>query len=149
MVNNAGVAPEIHGLAAQPGGVRVHETLAKTFDLTLNVNTRGVFLGCKYALAQFLAQDPLPHNDRGDATRGWIVNMASIAGVIAIGGGPSYTTSKHAVVGLTKQIGLDYAKDRIHCNAICPSCKRVSISPQTSTSPLYREKRGMNRVENY
>ena len=87
------------------------------------INTRGVFLGCKYALQQFLAQEPLPASLRGDRARGWIVNIASTAGLIALGGAPSYTTSKHAVMGLTKQIAIDYAKDKIHCNAVCPSCR--------------------------
>jgi NAD(P)-dependent dehydrogenase (short-subunit alcohol dehydrogenase family) len=123
MVNNAGIAPEVNDIAAQPGGLRVHETLTETFDRTMNINVRGVFLGCKYAVVQFLAQEPLSVNSRGDATRGWIVNVASLAGLVALGGAPCYTASKHAVVGLTKQIGLDYAKDRIHCNSLCPSCK--------------------------
>lgn len=123
MVNNAGIALDVDGLAARPGGLRVHETPTETFDLTISINTRGVFLGCKHAIAQFLKQKPLPANSRGDSTRGWIVNMASTGGLVALGGAPSYITSKHAVVGLTKQIAIDYAKDRIHCNALCPSCE--------------------------
>ncbi|CZR51289.1 related to dehydrogenases with different specificities (related to short-chain alcohol dehydrogenases) [Phialocephala subalpina] len=121
MVNNAGVCSEIFGIASQVGGLRVHETTMETFDKTMNVNARGVFLGCKYALAQFLAQEPLPRNSRGDATRGWIVNVASLAGIVGFQGAPSYTMSKHAVVGLTKEIGISYAKDRVHCNALCPA----------------------------
>ena len=134
MVNNAGVCPEILDIAAQPGGVRAHETPIEIFDTTMRVNTRGVFLGCKYALAQFLAQDPLPPNSRGDATRGWIVNVASLGGLVSFAGAPSYTTSKHAVVGLTKVIGVDYAKDRIHCNALCPSCKFSVFHMQKSVN---------------
>lgn len=128
MVNNAGVAPEIFGIAAQPGGLRAHETPMETFDTTMRINTRGVFLGCKYALAQFLAQEPLPCNSRGDATRGWIINVASLAGLVSFAGAPSYTMSKHAVVGLTKEIGVDYARDRVHCNCLCPSCKSLTLS---------------------
>ncbi|CZR50945.1 related to dehydrogenases with different specificities (related to short-chain alcohol dehydrogenases) [Phialocephala subalpina] len=122
IVNCAGIAnADVDGLAAQPGGVRVHELQTSSFDNTMAINTRGVFLGCKYALQQFLAQEPLPASLRGDRARGWIVNIASTAGLIALGGAPSYTTSKHAVMGLTKQIAIDYAKDKIHCNAVCPS----------------------------
>lgn len=97
------------------------------FDQTMNINVRAAFLGCKYALAQFLAQDPLPANSRGDETRGWIVNTASLVGVVAIGGTSSYTTSKHAVVGMTRQMGLDYAKDKVHVNALCPTCKPLFV----------------------
>ncbi|KUJ20154.1 NAD(P)-binding protein [Mollisia scopiformis] len=127
MVNNAGVCSEILGIASQVGGVRVHETSLETFDKTMNVNTRAVFIGCKYALEQFLAQEPLPSNSRGDATRGWIVNVASLAGIVGFQGAPAYTTSKHAVVGLTKEIGLSYAKDRVHCNALCPAFIKTSM----------------------
>lgn len=133
MVNNAGIAPEIMGIAAQPGGLRAHETPMKIFDDTMEINTRGVFLGCKYALIQFLAQDPLPVNSRGDATRGWIVNVASLAGLVGFAGAPSYTMSKHAVVGLSKQIGLDYARDRVHCNSLCPSCMSIPLFTQSNT----------------
>lgn len=40
----------------------------------------------------------------------------------------AYCASKGAVVNLTRQIAVDYAKDRIHCNALCPGCKFVSFS---------------------
>ena len=126
MVNNAGIAKDVEGLVAKLGGTRIHETETATFDLTMSINVRSVFLGCKYAIAQFLKQQPLPVNSRGDRTRGWIVNTASTAGIVALAGGPSYITSKHAVVGMTKQVAIDYAKDRIHCNALCPSCKSNS-----------------------
>ena len=125
MANNAGIANDVAGLVAKPGGTRIHETATGIFDLTMSVNVRSVFLGCKYAIAQFLKQEPLPVNSRGDRTRGWIVNTASTAGIVALAGGPSYITSKHAVVGMTKQVAIDYAKDRIHCNALCPSCKSM------------------------
>ncbi|KUJ22738.1 NAD(P)-binding protein [Mollisia scopiformis] len=122
IVNCAGVAmADVDGLAGQPGGVRVHELETSLFDNTMAINTRGVFLGCKYALKQFLAQEALPASSRGDRTRGWIINIASTAGLIALGGAPSYTTSKHAVIGLTKQVAIDYAKNKVHCNAVCPS----------------------------
>jgi NAD(P)-dependent dehydrogenase (short-subunit alcohol dehydrogenase family) len=136
MVNNAGIAFDVAGLAAQPGGVRLHEVPTENFDATLAINTRGVFLGCKHAIAQFLKQNPLPANSRGDETRGWIVNVASTGGLIGLPGAPSYTTSKHAVVGLTKQAAVDYAKDRIHCNALCPSCKLVKSKNESELTSL-------------
>jgi NAD(P)-dependent dehydrogenase (short-subunit alcohol dehydrogenase family) len=120
MVNNAGISGYD---TKKPEGRRVHETPTENFDLVMEINVRGVFLGCKYALAQFLVQDPLRPNSRGDKTRGKIINMASIVGLISLNMTPGYTTSKHAVLGLTKQIAGDYALDKIHCNAICPGCK--------------------------
>jgi NAD(P)-dependent dehydrogenase (short-subunit alcohol dehydrogenase family) len=104
MVNNAGiVGSDVDALKAKPGGIRAHETPIEAFDLIMNVNVRGFMLGCKHALAQFLSQEQLPPNSRGDRTRGNIINMASIGGLVALRGGPSYTCSKSAVIGLTKQ----------------------------------------------
>lgn len=51
-----------------------------------------------------------------------IVNMASIAGMVAGGGGIAYTTSKHAVIGFTKQLALDLAERGIRVNGIAPGC---------------------------
>ncbi|CAK8053982.1 3-oxoacyl-ACP reductase [Eupransor demetentiae] len=51
---------------------------------------------------------------------GHIINMASIAGLIAGGGGAAYTASKHAIVGYTKQLAFDYANQGIHVQAIAP-----------------------------
>lgn len=61
-----------------------------------------------------LEQEPRQPNARAERTRGWIVNAASILGKVAIAQSSAYTTSKHAVVGLTKQMAVDYAEDRIH-----------------------------------
>jgi len=60
----------------------------------------------------------LPHMVKRQA--GEIVYMASIAGLIAGGGGSAYTTSKHALVGWMRQLALDYAPQQIHINAIAP-----------------------------
>lgn len=59
-VNNAGVAAG--------SGARTHEMSEESFDTSLAVNCKGVWLCCKYALAQMMKQDPLP-NGAGD--RGW------------------------------------------------------------------------------
>jgi len=139
MVNNAGIAPETVGLAAVPGGIRVHETAITDFDNSIAINTRGVFLGCKYACAQFLKQEPHPTNSRGDRSRGWIINVSSTLGTVGFNGAPCYVTSKHGTVGLTKNVALDYARDRIHCNALCPSfIDTALLAPITNdkSSPL-------------
>lgn len=112
MVNNAGIA--IEGYSPAP----IHETADDTFDKTIRVNARSVFLGCKYATAQMLKQEAHPSGDRG-----WIINTASILGLIGFPGCASYSAAKGAVVQLTRQVAIDYAAHRIHCNAICPGCK--------------------------
>jgi NAD(P)-dependent dehydrogenase (short-subunit alcohol dehydrogenase family) len=71
-VNNAGISLEARTPAV------CHLTDESTWDITMRVNAKSVFLGCKYALAQMLEQDPHPSGDRG-----WIINMSSIMGIIA------------------------------------------------------------------
>lgn len=112
MVNNAGIA--IEGSNPNP----IHESDDSTFDATMRVNARSVFLGCKYATGQMLKQEPHSSGDRG-----WIINTASMLGLVGFQGCPSYCASKGAVVQLTRQVAIDYAQHRIHCNALCPGCK--------------------------
>ncbi|WP_158178930.1 SDR family oxidoreductase, partial [Lactiplantibacillus plantarum] len=54
------------------------------------------------------------------AQHGVFVNMASIAGLVGGGGGAAYTAAKHAIIGYTKQLDLDYAAQGIRANCIAP-----------------------------
>lgn len=75
--NYAGVALE----ASKYGmDVRAHAMETSDWDLEMMINARGVWLCCKYALQQMLAQEPREANARGERTRGWIVNAASMLG---------------------------------------------------------------------
>lgn len=114
LVNNAGIAPE----ATVEKSIPIHLCAEETWDLAMTVNAKSVFLGCKYVIAQMLAQPPHSSGDRG-----WIINISSIYGLVGAGGIPAYCASKGAVTNLTRQISVDYAKDNIHCNAICPGRK--------------------------
>ena len=113
MVNNAGISIE-----AAYGTKPIHETDDDTFDQTMRINSRGVFLGCKYAGQQMVKQDPHPSGDRG-----WIINTASVLGLVGFQGAVSYTAAKGSVVQMTRTVALDYAPHRIHCNALCPGCE--------------------------
>lgn len=72
LVNNAGISIE----ALKPAVL--HLTDESTWDITMRVNSKSVFLGCKYALTQMLSQEPHSSGDRG-----WIINISSIMGMIA------------------------------------------------------------------
>jgi NAD(P)-dependent dehydrogenase (short-subunit alcohol dehydrogenase family) len=72
LVNNAGISLEARWPAA------CHIANEDVWDTTMRVNVKSVFLGCKYAIAQMLKQEPHPSGDRG-----WIINMSSIMGIVA------------------------------------------------------------------
>lgn len=125
--NNAGVSVE--AMHARP--LPIHETSESDWDLTMAVNTKGVFLGCKYAITQMLKQDLLP----GVKDRGWIINTSSVQGLVAYYCTPSYTASKGAVAQLTKQVAADYGRHRIHCNALAPGFLRTVMTQNIQNDP--------------
>jgi 2-keto-3-deoxy-L-fuconate dehydrogenase len=108
LVNNAGI-----------GHVgNVVETCEEDFDRLISVNIKGVYNCTKAAVTQMLAQDP-----KG----GSIVNLASIAGIVAVNRRFAYSATKGAVHSMTQSTAMDYVDQGIRCN---------SISPGTVESPF-------------
>lgn len=101
LVNNAGVS-HVGNLL---------ETTVEEWDRVMRVNALGVFLCAREAVRQMLAQEP---------AGGVIVNMASAAGMIGVERRFPYSTSKGAVISMTRSIAIDYVTQGIRCNAICP-----------------------------
>ncbi|MBB5803375.1 NAD(P)-dependent dehydrogenase (short-subunit alcohol dehydrogenase family) [Saccharothrix ecbatanensis] len=79
------------------------------WDKVFAVNTRGVFLGIKYAVPTMLEQGG-----------GAIINTASVAGMVGLKDRAAYCASKGAVVALTRQVAVQYAGTGVRCNSICP-----------------------------
>ena len=79
------------------------------FDSALSINLRGTFLCMKHEIAAML-----------DGGGGAIVNMASTAGLEAVGGLAAYVASKHGIVGLTKVAALEYAARGVRVNVVAP-----------------------------
>lgn len=110
VVNNAGIGR---------AGTVLNQTEAD-WDLMMNVNAKGAFFGCKYAIKHMKEKE----------IKGSIVNIASVAGMVGVLNRAGYCASKAAIVGLTKSVASDFAETGIRVN---------SISPGTIESPWIKK----------
>ena len=99
-VNNAGIDADQAPFLDAPD---------EMFQLLMDTNVRAVWHGMQYEIPAMLK-----------GAGGAIVNMASIGGVVGIDRAPIYTAAKHAVVGLSKSIALEFATQGIRVNVVAP-----------------------------
>lgn len=93
------------------------ETDEALWDKVMDTNVKGTYLVTNTILSQMIEQKS-----------GVIINMASIAGLVAGGGGAVYTASKHAIIGYTKQLAIDYCREGIRANAIAPGAIQTPMN---------------------
>jgi NAD(P)-dependent dehydrogenase (short-subunit alcohol dehydrogenase family) len=99
LCNNAGIGSTTNVVECEPD----------EWDRVMTVNVKSVYLGCKYAIPCMLKQGG-----------GVIINTASVAGMVGILKRASYCASKGAVIALTRQVAIEYVKQGIRVNCLCP-----------------------------
>ena len=123
LFNNAGIFPDADG--------SVLETDEATFDRVIAVNLKGVFFGCKFGIPALLR-----------AGGGSIVNTASFVAVMGSATAQSaYTASKGGVLALTREIAIEFARQGIRANALCPGPVNTPLLQTLLADPAARARR--------
>src|SRR5438128_8800913 len=123
LYNNAGI------LAADDGSVT--ETPEETWDQVMAVNLKGVFLGCRYGIPAML---------RGGG--GSIINVASFVALMGAATPQiAYTASKGGVLSMTREIAVEFARQGIRANELCPGPIETPLLKELMADPVRRERR--------
>lgn len=118
LVNNAGIV--------KFGAL--HETSEADWDAVLNVNLKGVFLASKRVIPEMLKQG-----------RGKIISTASIAGLVGFESVGAYCASKGAIIALTREMALEYAKHKINVNCIAPGIIKTAMTKDMLADPAQKQ----------
>ncbi|HJU57621.1 MAG TPA: glucose 1-dehydrogenase [Actinomycetota bacterium] len=123
LYNNAGV------MLSQDGSVTDNDV--SVWDTTLGINVKGVAFGCKYGVPAMIASGG-----------GSIINVASfVAWMGAATSQTAYTASKGAVLAMTREIAVEYARQGIRCNALCPGPIDTPLLAELLSDPARRQRR--------
>ncbi len=120
LMNSAGVA----------GGGPVHLISVEDWDRVVDINLKGSFLASRAVLPHMLERET-----------GNIINVASVEGIEGFEGGSAYNASKGAVMLLTKNMAIDYARRGIRVNTICPGFIQTPLLGETFESEALKPQR--------
>jgi NAD(P)-dependent dehydrogenase (short-subunit alcohol dehydrogenase family) len=121
--NNAGVF--------HPDDDSVTNTSEEIWDFVINVNLKGVFLGCKYEIPALLR-----------AGGGSIINTASFVAIVGAAAPQiAYTASKGGVLSMTREIAVEFARKNIRVNALCPGPVETPLLAELLSDPARRQRR--------
>ncbi|MFH0969070.1 MAG: SDR family oxidoreductase [Patescibacteria group bacterium] len=118
LINNAGIV--------KFGAL--HETPEEDWDVVLNVNLKSVFLASKKVIPEMLKQ-----------SKGKIVNIASIAGLVGFAQSGAYCASKGGIIALTKEMALEYAPKKINVNCIAPGVIKTAMTKDMIADPAQKQ----------
>jgi NAD(P)-dependent dehydrogenase (short-subunit alcohol dehydrogenase family) len=123
LYNNAGVFP------ADDGGVL--DTPESTWDAVMDINLKGVWLGCRAGIPAMIASGG-----------GSIVNVASFVALMGAATAQiAYTSSKGGVLSMTREIAVEYARRGIRANALCPGPIQTPLLEELLSDPARRARR--------
>ncbi|MFL5797366.1 MAG: glucose 1-dehydrogenase [Actinomycetota bacterium] len=123
LYNNAGI---MHGADES-----VTTTPEDVWDRTIDINLKGVFLGCRFGIPAMLASGG-----------GSIVNVASFVALMGAANPQiAYTASKGGVLAMTREIAVEFARRGIRANAICPGPIETPLTSQILDTPEKRNRR--------
>jgi NAD(P)-dependent dehydrogenase (short-subunit alcohol dehydrogenase family) len=123
LYNNAGIFP------ADDGGVT--DTPEPTWDRVMEVNLKGVWLGCKYGVPAMLASGG-----------GSIVNVASFVALMGAATAQiAYTASKGGVLAMTREIAVEYGRRGIRANSLCPGPIATPMLEELMSDPERKQRR--------
>jgi NAD(P)-dependent dehydrogenase (short-subunit alcohol dehydrogenase family) len=123
LFNNAGIFPAADGSPV--------DTDEEVWDRVMAVNLKGVFLGCKHGIPALLR-----------AGGGSIVNTASFVAVVGAATSQiAYTASKGGVLAMTREIAVEYARQGIRANALCPGPVNTPLLQELLADPAARARR--------
>jgi len=132
MFNNAGIM--------HPADDNALNTEEKIWDLTMQINLKGVWWGCKYAILA-MRNNPTEES-KGLHTGGSIINTASFVALMGAATPQlAYTASKGAVLAMTRELAMVHAREGIRINSICPGPLKTPLLMDFLNTPEKKERR--------